>query len=305
MKVRMRFAVPESYRSGDVRSALHDGRLSTVCEEANCPNLGHCYGRGTATFLVMGDRCTRRCGFCNIETARPHPLDPTEPARLANTAERMGLKHIVITSVDRDDLPDGGSAHFAACIAETGQRNPRASIEALIPDFKANPESLERIFQATPDIINHNIETVPSLYKAICPGSSYENSLRVLRLSSERGILTKTGLILGLGEEISEVENVICEAHSAGVRLLSIGQYLQPSSLHAPLKKYIDREVFEDLKGFALGLGFLYVEAGPLVRSSYHAGDALEAILKNRLDVEKKTDKMSFRVSLKKEASEG
>ncbi len=279
MKVRLKFATEAPTTAADVREKVTGSGLHTVCEEASCPNLGHCWSRGTATFLVMGDRCTRRCGFCDISTARPLPLDPTEPLRLAETVRSMKLRHVVITSVDRDELPDCGSTHFAACITETKRLNPETSVEVLMPDFKAKPESLQRIFDAAPHIINHNIETVPSLYREICPQSNYAHSLEVLRRSAEAGFMAKTGLILGLGETIDEVKEVIADARKAGVKLLTIGQYLQPTSDHAPLKAYIDPETFEELKSFALKQGFVYVEAGPLVRSSYHAGDALDFLL--------------------------
>lgn len=268
---------------------MENSGLHTVCEEASCPNLGHCWDRGTATFLVMGDRCTRRCGFCDISTARPLPLDPTEPARLAETVRQMNLRHVVITSVDRDELPDCGSTHFAACITETKRLNPNTTVEVLMPDFKARPPLLQRIFDAAPHIINHNIETVPSLFKTICPQSSYANSLEVLRLSAEAGFMTKTGLILGLGETIEEVKEVIVDARKAGVTLLTLGQYLQPTKDHAPLKAYISPQTFDDLKAFALKQGYVYVEAGPLVRSSYHAGDALDFLLhRDRKDADTK-----------------
>jgi lipoic acid synthetase len=191
----------------------------------------------------------------------------------------MKLRHVVITSVDRDELPDCGSTHFAACITETKRLNPETTVEVLIPDFKAKPESLQRIFDAAPHIINHNIETGPSLYREICPQSSYTHSLKVLQLSAEAGFMTKTGLILGLGETIDEVKQVIMDARKAGVKLLTIGQYLQPTPDHAPLRAYIAPEIFEQLKSFALQQGFIYVEAGPLVRSSYHAGDVLDFLL--------------------------
>ena len=285
MKLRLKFttelADPVTELRTSVRSKIDSSGLNTVCEESMCPNLSHCWGRGTATFLVMGNTCTRNCGFCNIGTGRPSPLDPTEPGRLAETVQKMNLTHAVITSVDRDELPDCGSTHFAACIKETKLLNPKTTVEVLMPDFKAVPESLQRIFDEKPHIISHNIETVPSLFKTICPQSNYMNSLEVLERSAKAGFLTKTGLILGLGETIDEVKQVIVDAKRRGVKLLTIGQYLQPTHNHAPLIAYIAPEVFANLKTFAMNTGYLYVESGPMVRSSYHAGDALDFLLKN------------------------
>lgn len=281
MKSKVKFATPATDTVREVRQKIESGGLQTVCEEASCPNLQHCWGRGTATFLIMGNVCTRSCKFCDIATGRPKPLDTTEPLRLAKTIQKMNLKHAVITSVDRDELKDCGSTHFAACVVETKRVNPNITVEVLMPDFKAQIESLQRIFDSKPHIINHNLETVPSLYKEICPQSNYERSLEVLRRSKEAGFLTKTGLILGLGETKAEVEQVIRDARKAGVRLLTIGQYLQPSPKHAPLKEYATPETFAELKYFALKLGYMYVESGPMVRSSYHAADIREILLQN------------------------
>lgn len=278
MKVRLKMgstAVPQE----GVRGILSEKRLPTVCEEASCPNLGHCWSQGTATFLIMGDRCTRRCGFCDIRTAKPLPLSEDEPDRVADAIQAMKLRHAVITSVDRDDLADTGSRHFGEVIRRTREKNPNTTIEVLIPDFKGRPEFLAEIWTAQPDIINHNVETVPSLFKSICPQSSYDVSIAVLRMCSEKGFLTKSGIILGLGERMEEVKSVLTDLATAGVKLATIGQYLPPTRQHAPLAEYVDPAVFAELKDFALGLGFLYVESGPLVRSSYHAGEALERVL--------------------------
>lgn len=293
MKVRLKMATPSAAQAASVRNVLTEKRLPTVCEEASCPNLGHCWSQGTATFLIMGDRCTRRCGFCDIRTAKPLPLEADEPDRVAQAIASMKLKHAVITSVDRDDLADTGSEHFGAVIRRSRELNPHTTIEVLIPDFKGRPEFLEHIWAAKPDILNHNVETVPSLFRTICPQSNYQTSLDVLRMSSERGFLTKSGIILGLGEKREEVIEVLKDLHSAGVRLATIGQYLPPTSLHAPLAEYVAPELFEELKALALGLGFLYVESGPLVRSSYHAGDALLRLLGTQ-----KRDDPSARVSV-------
>lgn len=263
-----------------VQQIVDQAGLHTVCQEAACPNLGHCWSQKTATFMIMGDTCTRRCGFCNIATARPRALDPAEPRNLAAAVAQMQLRHAVITSVDRDDLPDLGAGHFAACITAVREACPQTRIEVLIPDFKARPHELQKIWQAGPDIINHNVETVPSLFRTICPQSNYQNSLEVLRLSAEAGFLTKSGLILGLGECLDEVRTTIKDMVANQVKLLTIGQYLQPTREHAPLKEYIKPEVFDSLRDFALDAGLKYVESGPLVRSSYHASDSFEELLK-------------------------
>ncbi len=281
----------EQWNQLRIKKIIRENQLNTVCIEASCPNLHHCWGSGTATFLIMGNRCTRRCGFCDIETSKPFPLDPEEPIRLAKAVQLMQLKHVVITSVDRDDLKDCGSEHFALCINEVRKLNPYTTIEVLIPDFKAKIENLKKIWETKPNIINHNIETVPSLYKTICPQSNYQNSLRVLELSSKEGFLTKTGLILGLGETIDEIKQVIIEAKEKGTHILTIGQYFQPTKKHAPLKKYYDLEVFKELKEFAMSLGYLHVESGPNVRSSYHAGQGIEKIIENFYTLRKNIQK--------------
>lgn len=278
MKVRLRMAVGEVDPATQLKQIVDGARLSTVCQEASCPNLGHCWAQGSATFMIMGERCTRRCGFCDIATGKPLPLEADEPERLAQTVARLGLRHVVITSVDRDDLPDCGSAHFAAVIAAVRRLNPGLIVETLIPDFRARLENLERIWLAAPDIVNHNVETVPELYRSICPQSNYEHSLRTLQLSAERGFLTKSGIILGLGETEPQVRTVIEDLAAAGTTMLTIGQYLQPSRDHAPLLEYAPLERFAALRDHALQQGFLHVEAGPLVRSSYHAGDSFEKL---------------------------
>ncbi len=273
MKKPLRFALDGGERAGAVKALVHGARLKTVCEEASCPNLGHCWQQGSATFMIMGDRCTRRCGFCDVATGRPLPLDPGEPERLARAVAELDLRHVVITSVDRDDVKDCGAEHFARCITAVRDRSPSARIEVLIPDFKARIENLERIWAAQPDIINHNVETVPSLYRSICPQSNYANSLTVLRESAARGFVAKSGLILGLGETVEEIQSVIGDLARSGARMLTIGQYLQPTREHAPLKAYVEPSVFIELKRYALSQGFQHVESGPLVRSSYHAGE--------------------------------
>ncbi len=284
LRIPVKFATPKDYQGPNftqkfTKTIVHQNRLKTVCEEASCPNLNYCWSKGTATFLIMGDTCTRRCKFCDIKTGRPLPLDLQEPFRLAKTVKLLNLKHVVITSVDRDDLKDCGSAHFATCITEVRKENPNTTIEVLIPDFKGKEENLKKIWDVKPEIINHNLETVPSLYKKICPQSNYQNSLKVLKLSSQQGFLTKTGLILGMGESLEEVKQTIMEAKEAGVHILTVGQYLQPSLKNLPIQKIYPLEVFQELKEFALQLGFFYVESGPLVRSSFHAEKTAEYLI--------------------------
>ncbi|MCS7205277.1 MAG: lipoyl synthase [Leptospiraceae bacterium] len=280
VEIEKELPIPKkNLNSSSVRKSIKENFLNTVCEESLCPNLNHCWSMGTATYLIMGDRCTRRCGFCNIQTAKPLPLDPTEPMRLANSVREMKLKHVVITSVDRDDLKDGGSAHFASCIREVKKQNPQTTVEVLIPDFKGKEENLQKIWNEKPEIIAHNIETVPSLFREICPQSNYQISLKVLESTSKAGFLTKTSLILGLGETLEEVKEVIQEAKEKGVHILAIGQYLPPTQKHAKLKKLYPEEVFFELKDYALKLGYLHVESGSLVRSSYNAGIGIHEII--------------------------
>ena len=295
LKVRLRLRVPEDLKNdkaAQIRNHIKTGGLHTVCQEAACPNLGHCWSEGTATFMILGSRCTRRCGFCNVSTGRPFALDPNEGLKLAETVRQMQLRHVVITSVDRDDLKDCGSLHFAEVIRAVRQRNPRTRIETLIPDFKARLENLRLIWEAKPDIINHNVETVPSLYRTICPQSNYQNSLEVLRLSQKMGFLTKSGLILGLGESFRECCQVIGDLAACGVSILTIGQYLRPSPQHAPLKEYLPMQYFRELKEYALQMGLAYVEAGPLVRSSYHAKESFEAYYESVSKKEEVTNKV-------------
>lgn len=284
LRIPVKFATPEDFQESKniqrfTKNLVHQNRLKTVCEEASCPNLNHCWSKGTATFLIMGDICTRRCKFCDIKTGRPLPLDPQEPFRLAKTIKLLNLKHVVITSVDRDDLKDCGSSHFAKCITEVRKENPHTTIEVLIPDFKGKEENLKKIWNTSPEIINHNLETVPSLYRKVCPQANYQTSLKVLELSSKQGLLTKTGLILGLGESIDEVKKTIQEARIAGVHILTLGQYLQPSLKNLPIEKVYPLETFQELKEFALNIGFFYVESGPMVRSSFHAEKAAEYLI--------------------------
>ncbi len=255
-----------------LRGLMRGLDLHTVCEEARCPNLGECWKRGTATFMILGDVCTRACGFCAVKTGLPGAApDAGEPARVADAVARMGLRHAVITSVNRDDQADGGAAVFAATIREIRARRPGCAVEVLIPDFKGSREALEVVLTARPDVLNHNVETVPRLYRRARSGASFGRSLELLRRSKDAGMLTKSGIMVGLGEEWEEVEETIRAIRSAGTDVLTVGQYLRPSPKHLPVARFYTPEEFDRLRAFALELGFGHVESGPLVRSSYHA----------------------------------
>jgi lipoic acid synthetase len=270
--IRARFSgTPEVWR---LKKILRDNRLHTVCEEASCPNLGECFGHGTATFLIMGDICTRRCPFCDVGHGRPNPLDPEEPLNLARTIAAMGLRYVVITSVDRDDLRDGGAGHFVACIQAVREYNPGITLEILTPDFRGRMEvALAKLDQAPPDIFNHNLETVPRLYRQARPGADYRYSLELLRRFKERHppIPTKSGLMLGLGETLDEVEVVLQDLRAHQVEMLTLGQYLQPSPYHLRVARYVPPEEFARLRELGQALGFTQVASAPMVRSSYHA----------------------------------
>jgi len=247
-------------------------RLHTVCEEARCPNLGECWNRGTATFMILGSVCTRACRFCAVATGLPSlPPDPDEPRRVAEAIAVMGLKHAVITSVNRDDQPDGGAGSFAACIHEIRVLVPGCAVEVLIPDFKGARAALQTVFDARPDVLNHNVETVPRLYRTIRPGARFTRSLDVLRLSKAEGLVTKSGIMVGLGEEWDEIIECMRAIREAGADVLTIGQYLRPSRDHAPVVRYYPPDEFVELRQAGLAMGFRHVESGPLVRSSYHA----------------------------------
>jgi lipoic acid synthetase len=269
--IRVRAPAGETYEW--LRGMMRSKSLHTVCEEAMCPNLGECWGSGTATFLMMGDTCTRSCGFCDIKTGRPAPLDWLEPERVARAVQAMNLRHAVITSVNRDERPDGGAPIFAMVIRRIRQLQPGCSVEVLIPDFKGSREALEIVVQARPEILNHNVETVPRLFRAVQPQDRYEWALTTLRTAKQidSEVLTKSGIMLGLGESAEEVEAVLTDLRDCGVDIVTIGQYLQPSRQHLPIARYYTPEEFDDLKRFGLGIGFRWVESGPLVRSSYHA----------------------------------
>ena len=246
--------------------------LHTVCEEAHCPNLGECWSRGTATFMILGDVCTRACGFCAVKTGLPAaPPDMGEARRVGEAVARMGLRHAVVTSVNRDDRTDGGAFVFAATIAEIRARVAGCAVEVLIPDFKGRWDALQVVLDARPDVLNHNVETVASLYRTVRAGASFPRSLELLRRSKQQGLLTKSGIMLGLGEERPEVEETIRAIRASGTDILTVGQYLRPSPQHLPVRRYYTPQEFESLRDFALGLGYAHVESGPLVRSSYHA----------------------------------
>ena len=254
-----------------VRNIVNNYRLNTVCEEAKCPNMSECWSRGTATFMILGDVCTRSCGFCAVKTGKPTWFDSDEPRRVAQAVKLMGIKHAVITSVNRDDLKDGGAGIFAETIRQIRNLVPECRVEVLIPDFKGDESALDVIIEAKPDILNHNVETVPRLYKIVRPQAKYERSLKVLSYCKKHGLITKTGMMLGIGETIDEVIEVMKDLRAIDVDILTLGQYLQPTKMHLPVDRYVTPEEFEMLKKLGIEMGFKYVESGPLVRSSYHA----------------------------------
>lgn len=266
-----------------LKSILRENKLHTVCEEANCPNLGECFKSGTATFMIMGDICTRRCPFCDVGHGRPNPLDTEEPHNLAKTIQAMGLKYVVITSVDRDDLRDGGAGHFVACIQETRRLSPHITIEILTPDFRGRVDTaLEVLDQAPPDVFNHNLETIPRLYRQARPGADYDVSLDLLQQFKQRhpAVPTKSGLMLGLGETMEEIEAVMRDMRAHDIDMLTLGQYLQPSAHHLPVQRYVTPEEFDALRVTGETMGFTHVASGPMVRSSYHADLQVKNALK-------------------------
>jgi lipoic acid synthetase len=263
-----------------LRGMMRSKALHTVCEEARCPNIGECWGSGTATFLIMGEVCTRSCGFCDIATGRPSSLDWLEPERVARAVQRMNLRHAVITSVNRDERPDGGAPIFAMLIKRIRELQPGCSIEVLIPDFKGSRQALKIVMDARPEILNHNVETVPRLFKQVQPQDNYAWAQATLSNAKQLDpeVLTKSGIMLGLGETIEEVKETMQDLRSWDVDILTIGQYLQPSKQHLPIDRYYTPEEFEDLKRFGEEIGFKWVESGPLVRSSYHAEKQVRAL---------------------------
>lgn len=270
----IRVKIPASPAVSNLKKLLRENHLVTVCEEAACPNLPECFTHGTATFMIMGDKCTRRCSFCDVAHGRPDPLDPNEPIHLANTIAQMALRYVVITSVDRDDLRDGGASHFTACIIAIREKNPQIKIEILVPDYRGRLEiALEATGKSLPDVFNHNIETVPRLYKQARPGSDYAHSLRLLQEFKKRypNIPTKSGIMLGLGETNEEIEQTLHDLRAHEVDMVTLGQYLQPSRYHLPVARFVTPDEFKQFGDLAKKLGFKNIASGPLVRSSYHA----------------------------------
>ena len=268
------------------KTIINNNNLVTVCQEANCPNITECWSKRHATFMIMGDTCTRACAFCDVKTGKPRNLDPLEPFKISSAVNKLNLKHVVITSVDRDDLYDGGSNHFYEVITVTRKNNPKTSIEVLTPDFLRKGEAYKKVLEANPDVFNHNIETVPSLYLKVRPGARYFSSLELLKSAKKinKKIFTKSGLMVGLGEKKDEILQVMDDLISAEVDFLTIGQYLQPSIKHHPLDKYYKPEEFEELKIIAKSKGFLLVSSSPLTRSSYHADEDFAQLQKERIN---------------------
>ena len=268
------------------KSIVNQYKLKTVCQEANCPNITECWSKRHATFLIMGDTCTRACAFCDVITGKPKSLDPLEPLKISSAVKKLNLKHAVITSVDRDDLDDGGANHFYKVIMETRKNNPKTTIEVLTPDFLKKGDSYKKVIEAKPDVFNHNIETVPGLYRQVRPGSRYFSSMELLKnvKKIDRNIFTKSGLMVGLGENKDEILQVMDDLRSAEVDFLTIGQYLQPSVKHHPLDKYYRPDEFKELKSIAKSKGFLLVSSSPLTRSSYHADEDFAKLQKNRIN---------------------
>ncbi len=264
-----------------VRALIESGKLHTVCQEARCPNIWECFSHRTATFLILGSHCTRNCRFCAVESGHPEPVDPAEPVRVAEAAETMGLKYVVVTSVTRDDLADGGAEHFARTIREIRRRIPDAGVEVLIPDFRGDPAALEAVLEAEPTVCNHNVETVPRLYPTARPEADYRQSLALLERAAAIAprTPTKSGLMLGLGETEAELAATLADIRAAGCSILTLGQYLQPSSAHLPVERYVPPEEFDAWRERGLEMGFSDVAAGPFVRSSYRAGELRRAII--------------------------
>lgn len=271
--IRARFPGGERYL--ELKRILREGQLHSVCEEARCPNIGECFNAGTATFMILGDTCTRACGFCDVTSGRPQALDLLEPFRLARTVERLGLDYAVITSVNRDDLDDGGASVFAACLRAIRQRLPACEVEVLIPDFEGNWEALRTVVEAQPVVLNHNTETVPRLYRRVRPKARYSRSLELLARVKQinPAMTTKSGVMVGLGETVEELRQTLTDLRAHDVDLVTVGQYLRPSPKHLPVERYWHPDEFAAIAEAGRALGFRHIEAGPLVRSSYHAGE--------------------------------
>ena len=268
------------------KTIVNQGNLVTVCQEANCPNITECWSKRHATFMIMGDTCTRACAFCDVKTGKPENLDPFEPLKIANAVHKLNLRHVVITSVDRDDLSDGGSNHFKETIEITRKKNPETTIEVLTPDFLRKGDAFKKVLEANPDVFNHNIETVPSLYLKVRPGARYFSSLELLKNAKQynKNVFTKSGLMVGLGEKKEEILQVMDDLRSADVDFITIGQYLQPSKKHHPLERYYHPDEFKELEIIAKSKGFLLVSSSPLTRSSYHADEDFAKLKQNRLN---------------------
>ncbi|MFG6458587.1 lipoyl synthase [Roseateles sp. BYS96W] len=279
--IRVKAGSP-STRFYEIKQILREHKLHTVCEEASCPNIGECFGKGTATFMIMGDKCTRRCPFCDVGHGRPDPLDVNEPENLAKTIAALKLKYVVITSVDRDDLKDGGAAHFAECITKTRELSPATQIEVLVPDFRGRADRALNILKAAPpDVMNHNLETAPRLYKEARPGSDYEFSLNLLKRFKEEvpGVPTKSGIMVGLGETDDEIRQVMRDMRAHNIDMITIGQYLAPSGHHLPVRRYVTPDQFKQFEKEAYELGFTHAAVGAMVRSSYHADQQAHGVL--------------------------
>ena len=280
----IRVKAPVSPVFGETKRLMRDLKLATVCEEAACPNIGECWTQKHATVMILGEICTRSCAFCNVRTGKPGPVNPLEPENVGIMAIKSGLRHMVITSVDRDDLADGGADHFAACIRKVHEMSPSTTVEVLTPDFRGKDGALERVAQAKPDVFNHNLETVPRLYPTIRPGARYFHSLRILQQTKELEpkVFTKSGIMVGLGEEKQEVLQVMDDLRTANVDFLTIGQYLQPTPRHAAIERYVTPDEFAEYENLAKAKGFLKVSATPLTRSSYHADADFQDLRKAR-----------------------
>jgi lipoic acid synthetase len=275
--LKVRF--PAGKRFSEIKGLLREQELHTVCEEARCPNIGECFNSGTATFMILGEICTRACGFCDVTSGRPEGLDLLEPYRLSQAVGRLGLDYVVITSVNRDDLPDGGASIFASSIRAIRHRLPNCSVEVLIPDFEGNWDALQTVLSAGPAVLNHNTETVPRLYRRVRPKARYQRSLSLISEVKRRDptMPTKSGIMVGLGETMEEVKQVVTDLRDHGCELLTVGQYLRPSSKHLPIVRFWHPDEFDEIGEYARGLDFRHVESGPLVRSSYHAADQAQA----------------------------
>ena len=278
----IRAKMPGGQRFMEIKQILREQKLHSVCEEASCPNIGECFSHGTATFMIMGDICTRRCPFCDVGHGRPNPLDPNEPKHLADTVAALRLKYVVITSVDRDDLRDGGAQHFADCISAIREKSPGTQIEVLVPDFRGRLElALDILTQTPPDVMNHNLETAPRLYKQARPGSDYLHSLKLLKdyKAMNPNVATKSGIMVGLGETDEEVLEVMADMRAHDIEMLTIGQYLQPSNGHLPVLRYVHPDQFKAFENRAYEMGFKHAAVGAMVRSSYHADQQAKEVL--------------------------